>query len=94
MTQIHAQQDTEHTPPRKAHRVTVWDIWIRAGDSTDLDEQLTLTSDASYAYWFEGGVVIQTDPTGFGDFNVERVLPWSRITDYRKSNVYVAEANR
>lgn len=51
---------------------------------TDLDEDLTLLSSAGRAYWFEGGVVIQTDPTGFGDYNQERVVPWARIIEYHE----------
>lgn len=65
-------------------RGTVWTIHIRAEGDHDLNEHITLSSDAGYAYWFENGVVIQTIPTGFGDFKHERVVPWSRVIEYFK----------
>lgn len=66
--------------------MTVWTIGIRRADDTELDEELTLLDSAGNAYWFEGGVVIQTDPTGFGGFDTERVIPWARVIEYRKES--------
>lgn len=66
-----------------------WTVWIRGGDTTDLDEQMTLLNTAANVYWFDGGVVIQTRPTGFGDYYDERVVPWSQVIDYRKERLDV-----
>lgn len=64
--------------------LTVWTVWTRGGDATDLDEEATFTSDVANVYWFENGVVIETEPTGFGDYNAQRVVPWSQVIDFRK----------
>lgn len=65
---------------------TVWTVGIRGIDHTDLDGEETIPSTAGRVYWFDGGVVIQTNPTGFGDYNTERVIPWARVIEYRRES--------
>lgn len=65
---------------------TRWTLILR-GPGDELDEHLTLLSTAGRAYWFDGGIVIQTRPTGFGDYHDERVIPWAYVIDYRKETL-------
>lgn len=64
-----------------------WTVWIRPGDETDTDERVILDNTEAHVRCFDGGVVIETRPTGFGDYHDERVVPWAQVIDYRKETL-------
>lgn len=66
--------------------MTTWLILVAPIDTADAIETVELVETDGHAFVGEAGVTIWTNADGMGGFRDERVIPWRRILDYKKTS--------
>lgn len=66
---------------------TRWTIIVAPLDETGVTETIVLTNEEADCFQVEGGIMLWTRPTGTGSYHDERLVPHSRLLDYRKETL-------
>lgn len=64
-----------------------WTVIIAPLNETDVMETIVLTNKEAHCFTAEGGVMLWTRPNGTGSYYDERLVPYSRLLDFRQETV-------